>query len=262
MRSFGYLFLFLAFIGAGIIWQILRRVSASTQAFINPERYAIGKVVEMQGLGSFPIEKWNALVKYDPQIVPIADQLRPFGEKWVWTLGRDYFALQEDRAYLPHMLHRLLDEAVKERNEAEKKAEETKEVAWSPERSKVRRLYDENPYDESSVAILSEAQKRGYILTIEPSGTIAAGIQNKGTSFLRSNSDVERFGRYMGHPKSFEVSSDAIAVLRKAKDKGYTVAFSPDKSSIVVSSRDGWRASLRSNQEVLKFGLDIGATPT
>jgi hypothetical protein len=68
-KSFGYILLILALIGTGIIWQILRRVSAGTQAFINPERYAVQKVIEMQPMppitvpeetATFPVEKWNA----------------------------------------------------------------------------------------------------------------------------------------------------------------------------------------------------------
>lgn len=124
MKSFGYVILFLTIIAIGIIWHVLRRISAGTQAFINPERYAIQRVVEMQRAlptklnlpgetTTFPVDRWNALLRYDPEIAPIAELLRPFGEKWVWILGRDYFALQEDRSYLPHILDRLMDEAQK-----------------------------------------------------------------------------------------------------------------------------------------------------
>lgn len=120
MKAFGYVFLVLAVIACGIIWQVLRRVSAGTQAFINPERYAIQKVVEMQQAlpisppeeaPNFPTERWEALVRYDPEIAPAVEQLRPFGEKWVRTLGRDYFALQKDRNYLRHIVQRLTEEA-------------------------------------------------------------------------------------------------------------------------------------------------------
>jgi hypothetical protein len=265
MKSLGYVLVLLAFVAAGIIWQVLRRVSAGTQALISPERYAIQKVVQMQQAlpnhlqipKDFPVEKWNALVKYDPEIAPLAEQLRPFGDRWVWILGRDYFALEEDRSYLPHMLARLMDEAQTEKaEEAEREAKRTKEE----ESSRFRQLYDGQLCDETSSVILSEAQRLGYVLDVESSRTIAASLPGRGTSFLRSNSDIKDFGQLMSRLQtdiSKELSAESIAVLRRAKEKGYAVAFSPDKGSIVISSSDGWRTCLASNSDVLKFGRDL-----
>ena len=45
--------------------------------------------------------KWDALVQFDPEISEAAAQLRPYGSCWVSKLGSAYFALEEDRKYIP-----------------------------------------------------------------------------------------------------------------------------------------------------------------
>jgi ABC-type nickel/cobalt efflux system permease component RcnA len=48
MKGLGYLIPVFVFLGCWMIWQVLRRASAGAQAVIDPERYAIRKVVQMQ----------------------------------------------------------------------------------------------------------------------------------------------------------------------------------------------------------------------
>jgi hypothetical protein len=203
MKAFGYVFLVLAVVACGIIWQVLRRLSAGTQAFISPERYAIQKVMEMQQAlpinppeeaTNFPTERWEALVRYDPEIAPAAEHLRPFGEKWVRILGRDYFALQEDRNYLPQIVQRLTEEA---RSEAKQEAEKELARKEAERQSRFRKLNDGQFCDAASLAVLSKAEENGYIITVDSKGTIAATSRGKGTSYLRSNSDIRGFGRHI-----------------------------------------------------------------
>lgn len=59
--------------------------------------------------------KWAALVRFDPDISAAADKLRPYGTKWVDELGCGYFALNEDRRYLPQIVSKLQDEAEQEK---------------------------------------------------------------------------------------------------------------------------------------------------
>ena len=59
-------------------------------------------------------EKWRALVKFDEDIAKAADTLRPFGDQWIAELGRGYFALGEDKRYLPNIVEKLVSEAKQE----------------------------------------------------------------------------------------------------------------------------------------------------
>ena len=72
---------------------------------------------------SYPTDKWNALVKYDVEISAAAEKLRPYGDAWIDKLGREYFSLQENRAYLPDIVRVLLEEAKDEIVQKKAKAE-------------------------------------------------------------------------------------------------------------------------------------------
>jgi hypothetical protein len=56
-------------------------------------------------------ERWDALVRYDDDVVKAAEILKPFGDQWVRALGRAFLALNEDKSYLPNIVHRLSQEA-------------------------------------------------------------------------------------------------------------------------------------------------------
>jgi hypothetical protein len=67
-------------------------------------------------------DRWNALIRYDDELRAAAEELRSFGEAWVNELGRAYFALNEDRSYLPNIVTQLRREAERKREEAERDA--------------------------------------------------------------------------------------------------------------------------------------------
>jgi hypothetical protein len=47
------------------------------------------------------MRRWEALVLFDDEIREAATKLVPFGAVWVDRLGEAFFALNEDRKYLP-----------------------------------------------------------------------------------------------------------------------------------------------------------------
>lgn len=63
--------------------------------------------------------KWNALVKYDDDIGRVAEQLKLLGDKWVDIFAADYLALG-DKAYLPAIIRKILEQAKEEREEQAK----------------------------------------------------------------------------------------------------------------------------------------------
>jgi hypothetical protein len=67
-------------------------------------------------------ERWNALVRYDDEVRTAAEQLRPFGNAAVNELAKGFFALNEDRRYLPNIVRRISEEAQREQTEREQKA--------------------------------------------------------------------------------------------------------------------------------------------
>jgi hypothetical protein len=146
MKGLGYALLVLAAVGCWIVWQVVRRASAGVQAVISPERYAIQKVEQMQDNALFakallttnnsypvPTDRWNALVRFDEDIAPAADKLRPYGEKWVAELEHVYFSLNEDRQYLPRIVSKLLAEAEQERERLSAEEEQERERRWAGE---------------------------------------------------------------------------------------------------------------------------------
>lgn len=68
---------------------------------------------------NFDRVKWNALVKYDPQIGEIAEKLRPLGDKWIDVFATDYLAL-EDKQYLPKIVRKVIADAKAEAEELER----------------------------------------------------------------------------------------------------------------------------------------------
>jgi hypothetical protein len=48
--------------------------------------------------------RWEALVRFDDEIRDAAAKLMPFGAVWVEKMGAAFFALNEDRQYLPNIV--------------------------------------------------------------------------------------------------------------------------------------------------------------
>ena len=191
MKGLGYLLIIFLLIGCWVIWEIVRRASAGAQAIVNPERYAIHKLVQMQSDAAISKndlpDRWTALVKYDNELAAAAEQLRPFGDKWVVKLGRDYFTLNEDKQYLPNMVRTLVGEA---RREAAEEEEERHR------RARTLQLYDGSTCTESSRRILRTAEAHGYIVRVDPvTRTIEA--EKNGIFYLRSNSDIQDFAQVL-----------------------------------------------------------------
>ncbi len=206
MKALGYGFLLLVVVALWLGWQILRRVSAGAQAVINPERYAIEKVDSMypsSGVPSVPetipvpdsfahTAKWEALVRYDPDVRPLAEELAPYGAQWVRRLGIDFFALDQDKSYLASIASRLKEEA----------AEEQRIVLETIKRndaifSKLKKTADGKIITEESLAVLRRAHEAGYTLAVDPLNFAISATQGEGTSYLYSNSDIQRFGRFL-----------------------------------------------------------------
>ena len=127
--------------------------------------------------------RWEALVRYDSEIREAATQLMPFGAIWVDKLGEAFFALSEDRRYLSGIVAELI-----------KEAEYLEAHDWLQRFSKT---YDGQATSKEALAVLIQAQASGYRLTKEPDGTFAMGRHDRGTSYLRSNADILRFGQFV-----------------------------------------------------------------
>jgi hypothetical protein len=170
MRAIAYVVLIFLGIGVWMIWEVVRRASAGVQAVISPERYAIHKVIDMQSsmlprethsrLSPEHSQRWNALLRFDSDISAAAEKVRPLGERWLDELGHAYFALNEDKDYLPNIVDRLTDEAKRD-----------KEDHWA---NAFRYTFDGNLCTAESLSILREAQAQGYTLEVAQNKTISA----------------------------------------------------------------------------------------
>jgi hypothetical protein len=130
------------------------------------------------------------LVKYDSAIAEAAEKLRPYGEEWVTALGQAYFALREDKSYLPHIIQKLSkDAATAQARQVEAQQQEAAR-RWASTFSYVG---NRERCNKESLDILREAEKRGYVVAIDGQGTISASKQGRGTSYFHSNEDIQRF---------------------------------------------------------------------
>jgi len=60
----------------------------------------------------------------------------------------------------------------------------------------------ENSAQRKSLNVLWEANARGYVLAVERDNTFT--VTKNGTTYLRSNDDIQRFGRVLVPPISYE----------------------------------------------------------
>jgi hypothetical protein len=128
-------------------------------------------------------DRWNALLRFDDEIRTAAERLRPFGDTWVDKLGQAYFTLNEDRKYLPNIVRELIAEA---------EAEQDQEPRFDA--FLFRRTADGKRCTDESLAILREAQARGYKLGVLGDKTFTVTKSGGGfTSYLRSNNDIQKF---------------------------------------------------------------------
>jgi hypothetical protein len=133
--------------------------------------------------------RWEALVRLDPEIREAATVLIRFGSAWVDKLGEAFFALKEDRSYLPNIVAGLVREAEHEAAVAEREAAS----AWL---RAFERTKEGEVTSEPALAVLLKAQSKGWQVTKDQTGIIAA-TQHTGTSYLWSNADIIRFGTFL-----------------------------------------------------------------
>lgn len=131
-------------------------------------------------------ERWLALVRFDAEIREAAEQLYPYGSFWVNELGRAFMALEEDRRYLPAIVDRL-------RQEAKFQSATAEEERWL---DRFRTTADGQLCSEEALAILRNAEALGYALHVDEH-TITATKSGASVSYLRSNADIIRFGKYL-----------------------------------------------------------------
>jgi hypothetical protein len=135
------------------------------------------------------MDRWEALVRFDDEIRDAALELMPFGPAWIAELGRAFFALNEDRAYLPNIVSRLIEEATIEALEAERAAA----VQWT---TAITQMPSGEKTSKEGMAVFIELRVRGY--RIEREGRdIAISRSGRGTSFVRSNDELLRLGRIL-----------------------------------------------------------------
>ena len=127
--------------------------------------------------------RWNALLRYDDEIRTAAEKLRPFGDSRVNELAEAFFALNEDKRYLPNIVSRITEEA-----------KQDKARQWA---KRFRYTFDGEPYTQESLNILRAAETQGYVLSVANDKTIAA-TKNNVTLFVRPNGDIQRFGQNRG----------------------------------------------------------------
>lgn len=135
-------------------------------------------------------ERWRALSRYDDDFRDAVDKLRPFGDIWVDELARAYFALNEDRQYLPSIVSRLLEEAKLLDDQHRLAEEQRRAMIW-------RQTADGEPCTEESLDILRRAEARGYALAKE-NETFKVTKIGFGTTYLRSNYEIREFGKWHG----------------------------------------------------------------
>jgi hypothetical protein len=142
-------------------------------------------------------ERWLALSRFDTEIEAAARQLRPFGEKWVDELGRAFFALNEDKAYLPNIISRLTEEAAAERDAAVAREEAEGAAAASARAANWERNIERvmgGKLPSSALDVLREAENAGYVVETK-GGSIS--VTKNGTTWLYGEADIERFGRIL-----------------------------------------------------------------
>ena len=131
--------------------------------------------------------RWEALVRYDDEIREAATRLMPFGAIWVERFGEAFFALNEDRKYVPNIIERLTKEAEQEVELARRQ----RAIEWLDNFSTTKEGEATSP---EALSVLLEAQLTGFQVSKSDSGIFEVS-KNTGTTYLWSNSDIARFGK-------------------------------------------------------------------
>jgi hypothetical protein len=70
----------------------------------------------MPATAGFDRGRWDALAKYDPDIAPVVERVRPLGQKWIDELATSYLALN-DKTYLASIEQKIAAAAKAEADE-------------------------------------------------------------------------------------------------------------------------------------------------
>lgn len=131
--------------------------------------------------------RWEALVRFDDEIREAATKLIPFGSTWVDRLGEAFFALNEDRKYLPNIVARLTEEAALKALDAEQAAS----MEWL---ASLLTTKEGEMTSKEALTVLIELRARGYQIDREFNGIFAVKRSGRGTSYAYSNADILRLG--------------------------------------------------------------------
>ncbi|MFT4116546.1 hypothetical protein [Bradyrhizobium sp.] len=136
--------------------------------------------------------RWEALVRFDDEIREAAAKLILYGPIWVDKMGEAFFALNEDRKYLPNIVASLMEEAAFVASYEALEAERAEAAQW------VRAL---SPFpsgeqvSKEALAVLIELRARGFEISKDNDGAVCITKEGRGTSFVRSNIEVIRLGQ-------------------------------------------------------------------
>jgi hypothetical protein len=127
------------------------------------------------------MNRWEALVRFDDEIREAAEELIPYGVEWVDQLGQAFFALNEDRSYLPNIVERLRREA------------QFAGVHRWLERFRI--CSNGEVCSQEALDVLVKSTTLGYEIGIERGVfTICRG---EAKSFLYSNADILRYDQFL-----------------------------------------------------------------
>jgi hypothetical protein len=126
--------------------------------------------------------RWEALVRFDTEIREAAERLQPFGDIWVEALGKAFFALNEDRKYLPNIVEQLIKDALLQAAIEERK----RAIEWLHVFSTTA---DGEATSEEAIRVLVEAETKGYRLAKDRDGAILASTEG-GTYYLRTSAEI------------------------------------------------------------------------
>jgi hypothetical protein len=93
----------------------VRQVGGRSAPLIGAIDVTPTRAMEPQAANSddFDRKKWDALLKYDPEIAQVAGKLRQLGDHWVDELARSYLAIN-DKTYLPVIVQQIIADARKQ----------------------------------------------------------------------------------------------------------------------------------------------------
>ena len=68
------------------------------------------RVTVAQSEPDYDRKKWQALLKYDPDLAKVANKMQELGDEWVDELARSYLAIN-DKTYLPNIVAQIIADA-------------------------------------------------------------------------------------------------------------------------------------------------------